>query len=402
MFWILALLVLASGVGMGLRLGAIPSAVSIISMVIATWLASTAGKLFKLLLPHMGIHNPALLWMLAPICGFLLVYVILMGIGFEVHRRTYVYYKYKAGDLRLALWERLNLSLGGCLGVINGTAALVLISFVLFNLTYWTVQVAPSQEEPKTTRILNELGEGMQSTGFDKPARAVGSVPDSYYTMANFAGLLAQNPDLGPRLADYPAFISLTERSDVQQLEQESSLEAAWKQGTPLWPFMDDSQVQSMLKDTNLTSTVWTIIQTNMDDLTGYLTTGKSPKYDPIKIVGHWSFDLIPALADYREANPKITANDMRDLRALWSNAFAATTFVAGTDGQAFLKAIPEFHRQQPPTTNTWTGQWSGDGSDCELSLSANGQTEAGTAKTDGLRLTVNLGENTYVFERAD
>jgi len=385
-----------------LRLGAIPSAVSIISMVIATCLANVAGKIFHLLLPHLGVADPTLKWMLAPICGFFLVYVILMGIGFEIHRRTYVYYKYKAGDLRLALWERLNLSLGACLGVLNGTAALVLISFVLFNLAYWTAQVAPSEDEPKMTRLLNDLGQGMQSTGFNKPARAVGSVPDSFYTMADFAGLLAQNPDLGSRLADYPAFISLTERPDVQQLEQDSGLAAAWKQGTPLWAFLDDSQVQSMRKDTNLTAAVWSIILTNMNDLMAYLKTGNSPKYDPVKIVGHWSFDLIPALAAYREANPKITANDMKELRALWSQAFAATSFVAGTDGQAFLKAIPEFHMQQPPTTNTWTGQWSGDGSDCELSLSANGQTQAGTAKTDGLRLTIDLGDKTYVFERAD
>ena len=225
MIWILALLVLAAGVGLGLNMGAIPTAFSVAGLVIATSLANLFGKLFKLLLPHIGVENPVMVWMVAPIVGFFLVWVIIMAIGFEVHRRTYVFYKYKAGDLRLALWERLNKRLGLCVGVLNGAGWLVLICFVIFNLSYWTAQVAPSDNEGKMTRLLNGLGEGLQSTGMDKSARAVGSVPETFYQTANFAGLLAQNPGLGSRLGTYPAFLSLAERDDLQPLIQDTSLD---------------------------------------------------------------------------------------------------------------------------------------------------------------------------------
>ena len=88
--------------------------------------------------------------------------------GFFVHRKVEVYYKYKAGDLRLALWERLNARLGACIGTLNATAYLVLASFVIYNFSYWTVQVASGDNETRTTKLINHLGHDLQSTGLDK------------------------------------------------------------------------------------------------------------------------------------------------------------------------------------------------------------------------------------------
>lgn len=397
MIWILALLVLAAGVGMGLRLGAIVTASSFVALVMATLLANLFGKLFGHILPHVGVHDPTMLWIASPIIGFFFVYVLLMAVGFEVHRRVSVYYKYKAGDLRLALWERLNHRLGACTGILNGATWLVLISFFIFNLSYWTAQIAPSDNESRMTRIMNNLGDGLQSTGLDKAARAVGSVPNTFYRTANFAGLLAQNPGLSARIANYPAFLSVAERPDIQQLSQDSSLMDAWQQGQPMGSILNQPEVKTILQNTNLTATVWSIVQTNMDDLTNYLITGKSPKYDSEKIVGRWTFNLVPALAAFRETQPKITSAQMKELRAVWSQAFSNTTLVAGTDGQIFLKNVPDF-TQHPPAPVTWTGQW--QGSDTNYDLTINGQ--SGTAQTDGLRLTIKTANTTYVFDRTD
>ena len=400
--WILALVLLAAGVGLGLNMGVIRTTFSFVGIVIGTLLAGFTGKLIRPLLLHMGItdHPFPIAWTVAPITGLLIVWMIFTAIGFEVHRRVSVYYKYKAGDLRLALWERLNLRLGACVGVLNGTAWLVLVSFFIFNLSYLTAQIAPSDNETKTTRLINRMGHDLQSTGMDKAARAVGSMPPTFYQTANFAGFIVQNPGLTTRLGDYPAFISLGERDDIQQLSQDTSLADEWRSGAPMGQILNDSQVQSILKDTNLVNTVLGVIQTDMDDITNYLITGQSPKYDSQKIVGRWSFDLVPALAALRESQPKIKPNEMKELRAVWSQAFANTTFVAGTDGQAFLKNIPDF-KSHPPGSQTWTGQWSGGDTNYDLSLTANGQTVEAAAGTDGLRLTIKMGDTTYVFERA-
>ena len=398
--WILALVLLAAGVGMGLNLGVIRTTFSFVGIVIATLLAGAAGKLVKPLLPHLGIQDHTMIWMVGPITGLLMVWVMFTAIGFEVHRRVNVYYKYHAGDLRLALWRRFNPRLGACVGVLNGTAWLVLISFFIFNLSYWTAQIAPSDNEAKMTRLMNQMGRDLQSTGLDKAARAVGSVPNSFYKAANFAGFLVQNPDLTSRLGNYPAFLSLGERSDIQQLAQDSSLAEEWQDGAPMGQILNDTQVQGILKDTNLVATVWSIIQSDMDDITNYLITGQSPKYGSEKIVGRWNFDLVPALAALRQSQPNIRPEEMKALRALWAQAFAETTFVAGTDGQAFLKDVPDF-TTHPPSSQTWTGQWSGGDTQYDLSLNANGQPQQATAQTDGLRLTIKMGDATYVFERA-
>lgn len=400
MIWILALLLLASGFGLGLRQGAIRTSFAFVGIVVATVFAGLLGKLFRLIMPHVGIHDPTLLWMIPPIEGFIVVWIAFKAVGYEVHRRVDVYYKYKAGDLRLALWERLNARLGACVGILNGTAWLVLISFLIFNFSYWTAQVAPGDNEARVTRIVNGLGEDLQSTGLDKAARSLGSMPGTFYKTANFAGLLAQNPNLSSRLGSYPAFLSLAERSDIQSLANDSTLVDAWKDGAPMGAILNDSQVKTILQDTNLVDTVWGIIQTNMDDLTNYLITGQSPKYDPEKIVGRWNFDLVPALAAEGQAHPKMRPEEMKALRALWGQAFAQTTFVAGTDGQAFLKNVPDF-KSTPPGSQTWTGQWTQDGTNYDLSLNINGQNESATVKTDGLRLTIKVGGDSFVFQKA-
>lgn len=404
MIWILTLIVLASGVGLGLRLGIIPTTFSFVGIVMGTMCSGLLGKLFKPLIFHMGFQDePVLVWAVAPIVGFFFVYAIIMAVGFEIHRRVGVYYRYKAGDLRLALWERLNLRLGGCMGVLVGTCWLILISFFIFNLSYWTAQIAPSENEREMTRLVNDLGQGLQNTGLDKAARAVGSVPDTFYKTANFAGFLAQNPRITSRLGTYPAFLSVAERDDIQSLAQDTTLSDELNSGAPMGEILNEPQVQSILKNTNLISTVWAIVQTNMDDMTNYLMTGKSPKFDSEKIVGRWSFDLIPALAAFREAHPKIRPNEMREIRALWSQVFATTTFIAGTDGQAFLKNVPDFQSRPPGSTlDTWKGQWSEGDEGYDLSLDFNGHTEVATASTDGLRLTLKMGKQVFVFNRLD
>jgi Colicin V production protein len=404
MIWILALLVLASGVGLGMRLGVIPTTFSFIGIVFGTLLAGLLAKLFGPLMTHMGLRDsPLLVWAVAPIVGFFFIYALFMAAGFEVHRRVDVYYRYKAGDLRQGLWERLNHRLGACMGVLAGTAWLVLISFGLFNLSYWTSQIAPSDNEAKMTRLVNNLGQGLQSTGLDRAARAVGDMPDKFYKTANFAGFLAQNQALTPRLATYPAFLSVAERDDIQSLAQDSSLTDALNRGAPMGQIMNDPQVQSILKNTNLMSTVWGIVQTNMDDITNYLISGKSPMYSSDKIIGRWSFDLVPALAAFREANPKIRPNDMKAIRALWSQVYAPTTFVAGTDGQAFLKNVPDFEAKPVGSSSyTYKGDWTAVDANYLLSLSYNGKTESANVTTDGLRLTLKMGDKVYVFERID
>jgi hypothetical protein len=317
-----------------------------------------------------------------------------------------VYYKYKAGDLRLALWERLNSRLGICVGLLNGAAYLVLVCFVIYNFSYWTVQAASSDNETKTTRFINRLGHDLDDTGMAKVAHAAAPLPASFYKVADLAGLILQNPQLDDRLGHYPAFLSLFERDDLQQLTQNSDFTGALNEHAPLGQLLNEPAVKNILQDKDLINLVWGLLQSNMDDLTIYLKTGKSPKYDPEKILGRWDFNVSVTVAMLRQSRPNIPASEMRAARAWMSQAYADTTFVAGGDGQAFLKKLPQLKMQRGklPTTEiaTWEGSWTANNTNYDLSLSSNGENKSMTAETDGTRLTLKSDKNLLVFDREE
>jgi hypothetical protein len=315
-----------------------------------------------------------------------------------------MFYKYKAGDLRLALWERLNARLGACLGTLNGTAYIVLVSFVIFNFSYWSAQVAPSDGESRMTRLMNRLGHDLQTTGMAKPARALVSLPDDFYQMADLAGLLAQNPQLTDRLSAYPAFISLAERDDLRQLTENPEFTNAWNAHAPMGQLLNDPQAKAFLLNKELNEIVWATAETNRVDLTNYLYTAKSV-YDAETILGRWDFNVSTTVAMLRQAHPNYTATEMRAARAWMTQAYADTKFVTGSDGQAFLKNLPRIKPGPPPTTETttWKGSWNAkDGGAYDLLLTCDGENKVMTAQTSGARLTINDDKNALIFDRAD
>jgi Colicin V production protein len=401
LIWILALVVLAACIALGHKLGAINAAFTFAGIVLAGLLAAPLGGLFKHVLAHVGIHNETMAWAIAPIIPFFIILSLFKATGFFVHRKIAVYYKYQAGDLRLALWERLNARLGACVGTLNGTAYLVLISFVIFNFSYWTVQVMPSGEETRTTKFINHLGQDLESTGLDKAGRSLVAMPDNFYKVADLAGLICQNPQLSDRLGRYPAFISLIEREDLQQLAQSGDFTNAWNSHAPIGQLLNEPAVKSILQNNELLNVVWTTVETNLDDLMVYLKTGKSPKYDREPILGRWDFNVSTSIAMLRQARPNIPASEMRGIRALWTQGFADTTFIAGGDGQAFLKNLPNF-KKQPPEPETWKGSWSGNGTNYDLSLASNGETKSLTAQSSDARLTIKDDKNILIFDRED
>jgi hypothetical protein len=399
--WILALVLFGACIALGHKLGAINAAFTFVGIVFAGLLAAPLGGLFKHVLAHVGIQNETLAWAIAPIVTFFIILSVFKATGFFVHRKVEVYYKYQAGDLRLALWERLNARLGACIGTLNGTAYLVLVSFVIYNFSYWTVQVAPDDNETRTTKFINHLGNDLQSTGLDKAGRSLAAMPDNYYKVADLAGLIAQNPQLSDRLGNYPAFISLVERDDIQQLVKNSDFAAAWTSHAPMGQTLNDPQFKTLLQNQDLVNVVWTMVLTNLDDLTAYLKSGTSAKYNE-PILGRWDFDVSVSVAMLRQARPNIPSNEMRAIRAMWTQGFADTTFVAAGDGQAFLKNLPNF-KKQPPTPETWKGTWTASGTNYSLSLDCNGENKSMTAQIGGGRLTLKEDDkNILIFERED
>jgi uncharacterized membrane protein required for colicin V production len=402
--WILVSVTLLSLAALGYRQGAIRVSFSLIGIIVSALLAGPLAKYVQPMLPHVGVHDPTVIWMLSPVIVFLVLLIPFKSAGFFAHRKVEVYFKYKEDNMQLIRWNRLNARLGLCLGLVNALAYLVLISFVIFDFSYWTAQVATSDDEGRLVKLLNQMGRDSETTGFAQIARAIDPMPEIYFKAADLAGLLCQNPQLRDRLADYPMFISLAERDEFQQLGQDSEFQNAWKLRAPIGSLINDPQFKSLWQNQDAVNLVWGIIQDNFDDLVAYLQTGQSAKYGSEKIVGRWDFNIGATTARLLETRPVISSREMRTLRAWVTQSYAKTAFVAGADGQAFLKNLPHLKTQpgQPPTTETatWQGKWKSDGADYELSLSSNGRNQSMPAQTDGTRLTIKDDRTTLVFDR--
>jgi hypothetical protein len=365
-------------------------------------LAGLLAKYVKPMLPHVGIHDPIVIWLLSPVIVFAVLLIPFKSAGYFVHRKVNVYFKYKADTLQLMWWNRLNARLGLCLGLVNALAYLLLLSFIIFNLTYWTAQVATSADEGRLVKLLNRMGRDSETTGFAKIARAIDPMPEIYFKAADLAGLLCQNPQLRDRLADYPMLISVAERDDFQQLGQNSGFQNAWKQHRPIGGLINNSQFQSIWQNQNTVNLVRGIIQGNFDDLYAYLQTGQTAKYGSEKIVGRWDFNAGAATAIMLQSRPVISSREMRAMRAMLTQSYARTAFVAGADGQAFLKNLPHFKTPTTFDTVTWQGQWKNTGPNYSLSLNSNDRRQSMPAQIDGngTRLTIIDDKNTLVFDR--
>jgi uncharacterized membrane protein required for colicin V production len=405
--WILALGLLISLAALGYRQGGVRVAFSLVGIIVSALLAAPLARYVKPILPHVGIHDPTVIWMVSPVIVFGILLIPFKSLGFFVHRKMEVYFKYKGEGIQLIRWYRLNSRLGLCLGPINALAYLVLISFVIFDLSYWSAQVAISGDESRLIKLLNQMGRDSETTGFAQIARAIDPMPDTYFQYADLAGLLIQNPQLADRLANYPMFISLTERDDFKQLGQNADFQNAWKQHAPIAQLLDNPQFKTLWENRDTVNLIWGIIQDNYDDLVAYLKTGKSAKYGSEEIVGRWDFNTAATTSKLLESRPVISSREMRALRAWVTQAYAKTAFIAGADSQAFLKELPHVKVEpgQPPATETasWQGNWKDAGSgNYDLSLTSNGKQQSMPAAIDGTRLTITDDKSPLVFDRQE
>lgn len=391
--WLLALLLIASLGALGYRQGALRVGCSFIGILLGTILAPPLGHLLKPLFGVFGVKNPLLLWVLGPLVVFIIISALSKVGGLALHQKVDVFYKYRAGDLRLALWERLNQRVGLCLGLLNGTAYLVLIVFIIYAFSYWTVQMATSEQDPRMVRILNRLGTDLQSTGFISVARAMDRLPDSYYDAADTAGILYNNPLAEARLVRYPGLLAIGERPEFQDLGNDQEFSKLRLGRAPIREVLEYSKVQTIIDNPDLLKLIWTTMAPDWKDLQNFLATLKSPKYDPERILGRWNFDVGAAMAAFRKAFPSIPSGEMQKRRKWMASTFAKSILVAMPDGQVLFKNAPPLKLASTPaaaaTPQNVQGQWKRSDGKYQLSLSWSGRQEALLANVEGDRLII-------------
>jgi hypothetical protein len=340
--WLLALVLIAAVAALGYRQSAIRVAFSFIGIIVAAFLAVPLGHLVSKILPKFTLKEPLLIWALGPVIAFIIISALFKVAAAPVHQKVDVYYKYHAGDLRLALWERLSRRLGLCLGILNGVAYAVLLAFLIYVPSYATIQLATSDEDPKWMRFLNVLGHGLHSSGMDKVARSIDRISDTDYRMIDLGATVYRNPLVQARLRNYPPFLRLAELPEFMSLGSDNDFQQTWLRITPFMEFINHPKIQAIRSNTELLKDVWYTTRADINDIPRYLgPENVSAKYDAIKILGRWTFDVPSAIAAIRRAKPNISSREMQGLRQYMDAAFGKTSLAVRPDNKLLIKSIP-------------------------------------------------------------
>ncbi len=351
MIWLIALLLLAGCAAVGYNQGAIRVGFSFVGLLVAAFTAMPLGSQLRRFCPSVGVENPLWVAVLPHLVAFVIVLALFKGAAQFVHRKVHLYYKYKAGELRRALWERLNSRLGLCLGLANGAIYFVLLAMVFHPVTYLTTQTASNDSDPKLLRLLNATGWDMQKTRLSKAAAAVTPVPDVFYELADLVGLIHQNPLLYGLLSRYPALLQLAEQSEFSMLTDEQGVGNMLLRRAPITELAQHPAIQSVLKNRSLLEQLWEQLGPNLADFRAYLETGgNSPKYSQEKILGKWLFDNHSSIATLKRTSTNLTATYLRFMRQVYYPAAAKTTVLATPDRKVYLRDFVRLIQPAAPT----------------------------------------------------
>ena len=404
--WLITLLLLPCIAAIGYQQGGIRAGISFFGIILGVMLATIAGKIFIPLLGLFGVTTPIILWALPPVLGFLLVLTLVKVAGFMLHQKVDVHYKYKAGDLRLSLWERMNSRLGACLGLLNGVAYIVLFSMCIHDLSYWTIQLASSEGDSKSVRLINKLGRDLQSTGMARVGRAASSFSDSYYETADIAGLIFQNSLLEARLIRYPGLLSIGERAEFQTLAQDKTFAETRAKGGSLGEVLQNPSANAIFESGELIRLTLSTLKPDLKDIGHFLTNGVSqnPAYsDPI--LGRWRFDSSGTMLAYRRIKPNIVGGEATRIRAWMNERFAKCVVVAAPDKTLAIKnfapgkLLPGF--PSAAELKNLKGDWKADGT-TSYEFVLEGGTDKRIAKFDGNRLMIHGEGAAIAFIKED
>jgi hypothetical protein len=279
-------------------------------------------------------------------------------------------------------------------GLLNALAYLILISWVLFVLSYWTVQMATGDTDPRSLRVLNRLGRDLESTGMSKVARAIDPLPAIYYEAADLAGMLYRNPLLEARLSRYPAFLPLAERPEFQTLAQDKAFSEARLANKPIAEILGNPNVSAMVNNPDELKLIWGVVTPDIRDLEKFFETGSSDKYSD-KILGRWFFDANAAMVAYRKTKPNLPSSEMVKFRRYLTGAYSKMSLVAMPDGSLVVKNMPQPKPSGAVDMQNLNGHWKSVGSEYELTLGSSG---ARHGKLEASRLVLTGEGLTLVF----
>jgi hypothetical protein len=312
LIWLTVLLLLAVFGALGYAKGAIRMIFPLIGLFVGIWLALPLAPLVRPLVPKVGLENPVWSILLPPVIVFFIVALILVAVGFVVHWKLNLFFKYRTDEYQHQRWLRLNQRVGVSMGLVAGVVYSLLIGVVVYVLGYLTVQVSAGDSDPAAVRYLNKAREDLHSSGLESAVAPFAPAPEIYYSAADVLGLLYHNPLLHSRLATYPPFLALAERPELQDLAKDSAYQNMLATQASVNQIIQDPKTQSLMNNHSLLAE---LSQIDLKDLHLYLKTGESDLFGDRPILGRWEVDPFASMLQEKRRRVTLTVADMLKLR---------------------------------------------------------------------------------------
>src|SRR5262249_48957002 len=103
--------------------------------------------------------------------------------------------------------------------------------------------------------------------------------------------------------------LALSEQPELQDIAGDKEFTESWQRVDPVMTLAGHPKMVAIRRNPDLLKTIWNETAPNLADLRVYLVTGQSPKFDPIKILGAWRFDVGSAVAAMRRAKPNMPSS---------------------------------------------------------------------------------------------
>ena len=116
-------------------------------------------------MPKLGVHHPLWIHVTPYIIVFSLFALIVYGIGFGVHHKLALIYKYQRDDYSRAKWENMNKHVGLSLGLLIAVMLFFVITRVAYVGGYLTAQVAEDKNNPFWINFLTQRSRGHARDG---------------------------------------------------------------------------------------------------------------------------------------------------------------------------------------------------------------------------------------------
>lgn len=335
--WILALLCAGLAAYAGYARGVIRAALGLLGILLGLALAPALGGLLVPVMRAM-ISNILLADALAPLAVFLIIALAFVGVGQAVHKKVEVHFRYKATDTRLLHWERLMARMGAALGLLNGTMYFYVLCTVIYVGGYLTTQVTTPENSTATTSFVNRVAADLNASGMEKAIVAIDPMPAAYYDAADIVGQVFHNRLLISRLTRYPAFLGMAERPEFQDIGTDPEVLELFTTQASLGQLVAHPKIKALLSNALIIDEFKTV---DMADLKEFVETGKSPKYEPVRILGRWTFDFTLSMEQTFVAQPNMKARRKQELNAQLGLSLIDSTLTATPDNQVYIKSVP-------------------------------------------------------------